>query len=148
MPLEQPGREIERDLQLTRIVAPFTGVVTGRKARLHRLVNAGDTAGSRRRVFEHYTPELLDGLLLISAASSVMSYALYTIWPTTVAKFGTESLLYTVPFVTYGIFRYLYLVRATETSEDPAQVLLTDRPLGVCIALYLLTVVVILYFRS
>jgi hypothetical protein len=53
-----------------------------------------------------------------------------------------------VPFVAYGIFRYLYLVRATETTEDPAQVLLTDRPLAWCVGLYLLTVVVILYYRT
>ena len=50
-----------------------------------------------------------------------------------------------MPFVAYGIFRYLHLVRATETTEDPAQVLLTDRPLGVCLGLYLLSVILILY---
>jgi hypothetical protein len=74
-----------------------------------------------------------------------MSYALYTIWPATVAKFNTESLLYTVPIVTYGIFRYLYLVRASESTEDPSQVLLSDRPLIICVLLYLVTVVLILY---
>ena len=63
------------------------------------------------------------------------------------AKFGTEALLYTVPFVAYGIFRYLFLVRVTESSEDPSQVLLTDRPLAGCVLLYLITVVVILYFK-
>jgi len=74
-----------------------------------------------------------------------MGYALYTIWPATVAKFETEALLYTVPFVAYGIFRYLYLLRATEATEDPSQVLLTDRPLAVCLGLYLLTVIFVLY---
>jgi hypothetical protein len=74
-----------------------------------------------------------------------MGYALYTIWPATVAKFNTEALLYTVPFVAYGIFRYLYLVRMAENTEDPSQVLLTDRPLGACVLLYMLSVVVILY---
>ncbi len=74
-----------------------------------------------------------------------MSYALYTIWPATVAKFHTESLLYTVPFVAYGIFRYLYLVRVSETSEDPSQVLLTDRPIGIVLVLYLAMVVFVLY---
>ncbi len=113
--------------------------------RKRELVNAGAEAGSRRRVFDHYTPELLDGLLLISASNSVIGYALYTIWPTTVAKFGTESLLYTVPLVTYGIFRYLYLVRASETAEDPSQVLLTDRPIAATVVLYLALVIAILY---
>ena len=77
-----------------------------------------------------------------------MGYALYTIWPATVAKFNTEALLYTVPFVTYGIFRYLYLVRDSESTEDPSQVLLTDRPLIVCVALYLVTIILILYARG
>ena len=93
-----------------------------------------------------YTPELLDGLLLVSASSALISYALYTIWPGTVAKFGTEALMFTIPFVTYGIFRYLYLVRTTEQGEDPAAVLLADAPLAICVALYVLAVLAILYW--
>ena len=116
--------------------------------RRRELANAGDGAAGQREVLDHYTTELLDGLLLVSAAASLMGYALYTIWPATVAKFGTDALLYTIPFVAYGIFRYLYLVRATETTEDPSQVLLTDRPLAWCLGLYLLSVVVILYHRA
>jgi len=96
-------------------------------------------------VLDQYTPELLDGLLMVSAAASLMGYALYTIWPATVAKFRTEALLYTVPFVAYGIFRYLYLVRAAESSEDPSHMLLADRPLAGCVVLYVIAVVLILY---
>jgi 4-hydroxybenzoate polyprenyltransferase len=128
------------------LVCTFFGALFLALAKRRReLANAGEDAGRRRVVLQHYTPALLDGLLIVSAASSIMSYALYTIWPATVAKFGTESLLYTVPFVTYGIFRYLYLVRASETTEDPSQVLLSDRPLILCVLLYLVTVVLILY---
>jgi hypothetical protein len=89
---------------------------------------------------------LLDGLLAVTAAASLIAYALYTIWPGTVAKFGTEALLYTVPFVAYGIFRYLYLVRATEHGEDPSLVLLGDGPLATCVGLYLVAVLAILYW--
>ena len=99
-------------------------------------------------MLEHYTPELLHGLLLVSAAASLMSYALYTIWPGTVAKFGTEALLYTVPLVAYGIFRYLYLVGGTDRTEDPALVLLSDRPMAVCVLAYLAAVVAVLYGRG
>ena len=113
--------------------------------RRREIVNAGEAATGQRDVLHHYSVELLDGLLLVSAASSLMGYALYTIWPATVAKFHTESLLYTVPFVAYGIFRYLYLVRVSHGTEDPSQVLLTDRPLAGCVLLYFLAVVVILY---
>jgi 4-hydroxybenzoate polyprenyltransferase len=128
------------------LVCTFFGALFLALAKRRReMANAGEDAGRRRAVLLHYTPALLDGLLVVSAASSIMSYALYTIWPATVAKFNTEALLYTVPFVTYGIFRYLYLVRASETTEDPSQVLLTDRPLIICVALYLVAVVLILY---
>jgi 4-hydroxybenzoate polyprenyltransferase len=128
------------------LVCTFFGALFLALAKRRReIANAGDSAASQRAVLDQYSPELLDGLLLISAATSLMGYALYTIWPATVAKFHTEALLYTVPFVAYGIFRYLHLVRATEATEDPSQVLLTDRPLGGCLLLYLVTVILILY---
>jgi 4-hydroxybenzoate polyprenyltransferase len=128
------------------LVCTFFGALFLALAKRRReIANAGEGAARQRAVLEHYTAELLDGLLLVSAAASLMAYALYTIWPATVAKFQTEALLYTVPFVAYGIFRYLYLVRATESTEDPSQVLLTDRPLGWCLGLYLLTVILVLY---
>jgi len=128
------------------LVCTFFGALFLALAKRRReIANAGEGATRQRAVLEEYTPELLDGLLMVSAAASLMGYALYTIWPATVAKFGTEALLYTVPFVAYGIFRYLHLVRATEATEDPSQVLLTDRPLGWCLGLYLLTVILILY---
>jgi 4-hydroxybenzoate polyprenyltransferase len=128
------------------LVCTFFGALFLALAKRRReIANAGEGASRQRAVLDAYSAELLDGLLLVSAAASLMGYALYTIWPGTVAKFQTEALLYTVPFVAYGIFRYLYLVRATEATEDPSQVLLTDRPLGWCLGLYLLTVILILY---
>ncbi len=128
------------------LVCTFFGALfLGLAKRRRELQNAGDDASRQRRVLEHYTPEFVDGLLLVSAAATVMGYALYTIWPSTVQKFGSEALLYTLPFVTYGVFRYLYLLRVSEVSEDPSQVLLTDRPMAGCVLLYLGVVVMILY---
>ena len=71
--------------------------------RQREIVNAGAGATQQRAVLAAYTPELLDRMLTIAAASTLMSYALYTIWPTTVAKFGTEQLIVTVPVVAYGV---------------------------------------------
>ena len=137
-----PGTELSPWL----LVCTFFGALfLGLAKRRREIANAGADAAARRAVLDHYTPELLDGLLLVSAAASLMGYALYTIWPATVAKFHTEALLYTVPFVAYGIFRYLYLVRVSENTEDPSQVLLSDRPLGVCVLLYVVAVGIILY---
>jgi 4-hydroxybenzoate polyprenyltransferase len=136
----------ETEISPWLLVCTFFGALFLALAKRRReLANAGASATGQRRVLEHYTPELLDGLLIVSAAASLMGYALYTIWPSTVAKFGTEALLYTVPFVAYGIFRYFYLVRASEGAEDPSQVLLGDRPMAGCVLLYLVTVIVILY---
>jgi len=109
---------------------------------------AGTQATRQREVLEAYTPALLDGLLMVSAACSVMGYALYTIWPATVAKFGTEALLDTVPFVAYGIFRYLYLVGVSDRAEDPSHVLISDRPMAICVLGYLAAVLIILYGRG
>jgi len=137
-----PGTELSPWL----LVCTFFGALfLGLAKRRREVVNAGGEAQQQREVLEHYSPALVEGLLLVSAATSLMGYALYTIWPATVAKFHTEALLYTVPFVAYGIFRYLYLVRVSESTEDPANVLLTDRPLAACVLLYLVAVLIILY---
>jgi 4-hydroxybenzoate polyprenyltransferase len=148
------GVELLRPLSPSTEISPWLLVCTFFGAlflalakRRRELANAGHDASSQRKVLQQYSAEMLDGMLLISAATSLMSYALYTIWPATVAKFQTQSLLYTVPFVAYGIFRYLFLVRVSETSEDPSQVLLSDRPLGITLLAYLAVVVFILYGR-
>ncbi len=107
--------------------------------------NAGTDASNQRAVLAEYTPELLDRMLTVSAATTLMSYALYTIWPATVAKVGSEALIVTVPLVAYGVFRYLHLVRVSETSEDPSQVLLTDRPIQATVALFMALAFWILY---
>ncbi|MCC6651860.1 MAG: decaprenyl-phosphate phosphoribosyltransferase [Candidatus Eisenbacteria bacterium] len=146
-------------VELLRAVAPdtllsqwllvctfFGALFLGVSKRRRELVNAGTHASEQRAVLRKYTPELLDVMLTVSAATTLMSYALYTMWPSTVEKFGTEALLYTVPFVAFGVFRYLHLVRVSETSEDPSAVLLTDRPIQATVVLFLCTVVWVLYF--
>ncbi|MEO5618357.1 MAG: decaprenyl-phosphate phosphoribosyltransferase [Candidatus Eisenbacteria bacterium] len=139
-----PGTALSKWL----LVCTFFGALFLALAKRRREIeNAGANAGEQRAVLLKYSAPLLDGLLMVTASASLMSYALYTIWPGTVAKFGSEALIYTVPLVAYGIFRYLYLTQASEKSEDPSQVLLTDRPMGVCVLLYLVSVVLVLYRR-
>jgi 4-hydroxybenzoate polyprenyltransferase len=131
------------------LVCTFFGALFLALAKRRReIANAGSgVAATQREVLSSYPPQLLDGMLLVSAAASLMGYALYTIWPATVAKFHTQALLYTVPIVAYGIFRYLYLVQVSEASEDPSAVLLGDTPIRTTVALYLAAVVFILYGR-
>lgn len=102
-------------------------------------------AGSHRSVLRHYSPYFLDQMIGIVTASTVMSYALYTISEETVRKFGTTRLIYTVPFVLYGIFRYLYLVHKKEEGGNPTRLAVSDIPLLVNIILWIATASFIIY---
>ena len=98
-----------------------------------------------RHSLEHYDERLLDQLISIIAAGTVVCYAIYTLAPETVAKFDTTRLSLTLPFVMFGIFRYLHLVYRRDLGERPEQVLLTDLPILIDLALYGATVMLILY---
>jgi hypothetical protein len=75
-----------------------------------------------------------------------MAYALYTLWPETIAKFGTHNLVYSVPFVLYGIFRYLYLIYKKEKGGSPEELLLTDTPLIIDLLFWILSLMAIIYY--
>jgi 4-hydroxybenzoate polyprenyltransferase len=103
-----------------------------------------EDAAGHRRVLEDYDPVLLDKLIGVCAAATIVSYSLYTVSPETVALHGTERLVATVPFVVYGMFRYLFLLHRRSGGGDPAIQLLTDRHLlGACCC-WLGTIVLIL----
>ncbi len=105
-------------------------------------------AGSHRASLMKYSLPLTDLIMSVTVGATVLSYALYTIWPDTVAKFGTDRLIYTVPFVAYGLFRYCYLVFQKGKGGNPAEALLADRPMGVNILLWLGAVLAILYVHG
>jgi 4-hydroxybenzoate polyprenyltransferase len=109
------------------------------------LVTLADGASGHRPSLAEYSPYLLDQMIGVVTASTLLAYAFYTIAPDTVAKFGTDRLLWTVPFPLYGIFRYLYLVHQREGGGNPSELLLTDRPLLACVALWGISVIAILY---
>lgn len=94
-----------------------------RRAELGAMEGRG---GSHRRVLDDYDPVLLDKLIGICAASAIVSYSLYTVSAETVAMHGTANLIYSVPFVVYGIFRYLFLLHRRAGGGDPAAALLRD----------------------
>jgi len=119
----------------------------GFSKRRHELTILETQANTHRSVLEHYSPYFLDQMIGIVTASTVMSYTLYTISEETVRKFGTNRLIYTMPFVLYGIFRYLYLVHKRVEGGNPTKVALTDVPLLVNIVLWILAVSIIIYGR-
>ena len=100
-----------------------------------------------RAALDGYDERLLDLLISMMGASSLVCYSIYTLWPETVAKFGTPWLGATIPFVVFGLFRYMDLVYRQEKGDRPEQILLTDLPLMADVALYGLTVLWILLFR-
>jgi len=109
------------------------------------LVALAGSAGAHRKSLAQYSPYLLDQMIGVVTASTLLAYAFYTIHPETVAKFGTDRLLWTVPFPLYGIFRYLYLVHQREGGGNPSDTLLDDRPILACVALWGLAVIAIVY---
>jgi 4-hydroxybenzoate polyprenyltransferase len=127
----------------TMLLALFLGF----SKRRHELVRLGQGAGAHRQVLEEYNPHFLDMMISIVTPSTVMSYALYTVSEETIQRFHTRGLLLTLPFVLYGIFRYLYLVYHENQGEDPTQSLLTDRPMVINLCLWALTIGVIIYWR-
>lgn len=115
--------------------------------RRHELLYLEGGGISHRSVLGKYSETLLDQMIAVATSSTVIAYCLYTIAPETVHKFGTHNLILTVPFVLYGIYRYLYLVYRKEEGGAPEKVLFTDVPLIIDIVLWLLSVVAVLYFR-
>jgi 4-hydroxybenzoate polyprenyltransferase len=113
--------------------------------RRHELTLLTDGAVSHRPILGEYTPYLLDQMIAVVTASTLIAYVFYTISPETEQKFGTHWLGLTVPFPLYGIFRYLYLVHQREGGGSPADLLLNDRPLLGCVTLWVLSVVLIIY---
>lgn len=99
-----------------------------RRAELLMLESAGTPdKASTRRVLDDYSPAMLEQYIAVSAACTVLSYGLYTVSPETVAAHGSTNLIYTLPFVVYGIFRYLFLLHHRAQGNDTARDLLTDR---------------------
>lgn len=127
-------------LVCTILLALFLGL----SKRRHELTLLAGAAAGHRRILEEYNPYLLDQMIGVVTASTLMAYIIYCTSPDTTERFGTTQLVLTTPFPIYGIFRYLYLVHQKGTG-NPSEVLLTDRPLVVCIALWGLAVVAIIY---
>ena len=113
--------------------------------RRHELTLLTEKAIDHRPILGDYTPYLLDQMISVVTASTLIAYAFYTISPETTAKFGTDLLSLTIPFPLYGIFRYLYLVHRRDKGGSPAELVINDRPLLFCVGLWALSVILIIY---
>jgi 4-hydroxybenzoate polyprenyltransferase len=113
--------------------------------RRHEFLTLDAEAARHRPILTEYSAGLLDQMIAVVTASTVTAYALYTMSPETVAKFGTRFLPATLPFVLYGIFRYLYLLYHRQLGGNPSELFLNDRALIVNGVLWIVAVVAIIY---
>ena len=128
-------------LSCTTLLALFLAL----SKRRHELVLLGDGAADHRRILEEYSPYLLDQMIAVVTASTLIAYTVFASSADTAQRLGTSHLGLTIPFVLYGIFRYLYLVHQKREGGSPAALLVSDRPLLACVGLWVATVAVLLY---
>jgi decaprenyl-phosphate phosphoribosyltransferase len=116
--------------------------------RAHELRVAGERGGVQRDVLEAYHPKVLDALLHVLAALTVLTYAAYTQSPHALDFFGTRSLMFTVPFVGFGIYRFLRITGRKADAESPTESMLKDRLFLLNLLLYAITIVFIIYYSG
>jgi len=141
------GGAVAIDVPVSRwilLVAYLLALYLALGKRRSELALLGDEAGHHRVVLGHYTLPLVDQAISVVLGATVLAYALYTVAPDTVAKVGSEGLMATVPIVLYGLFRYLYLLHKHELGGSPTRALLTDRPLLICVVVWLAVAAVVI----
>lgn len=126
----------------TFLLALFLGFAKRR----HELILLEARATDHRASLKEYSPYFLDQMIAVVTASTVVAYAIYTVSPEVREKLGTDKLYLTIPFVLFGIFRYLYLVHQREEGGNPTQILLSDRPMLIDVLLWIGTAAILLYW--
>jgi 4-hydroxybenzoate polyprenyltransferase len=143
-------RAVSGALVLNVYISPWLYIVTflgalflGLCKRRHELRLLAHDATAHRRILAEYSQQLLDQMISIVTASTIMAYSLYTFTSDNFLR--THLMMLTIPHVLYGLFRYLYLVYCRDQGGSPEEVLLRDRPLRLAILLWLATATVILW---
>ena len=113
--------------------------------RRHEVLLLGDDAKDHRGILDEYGSKFLDQMIAVVTTATVMGYILYTVDSQTIQKFGTDKLIYTAPFVLFGIFRYLYLVYQKNEGGRPEQLLIDDLPLLIAIILWIISAIIVIY---
>jgi len=112
--------------------------------RRHELTLLEENAYEHRIILREYSPYLLDQMIGVVASATLVAYTIFTLSDVTIEKFG-RSMILTVPFVLYGIFRYLYLVHRQDAGGQPEETLLTDPPLQIAILGYGIVSLLVIY---
>ncbi len=126
----------------TMFISLFLGVMK-RHSELEQITEREITP--TRKVLAEYSLTFTNQMATVAAAGVIICYALYTVSQRTVSVFGTENLIYTTPFVVFGIFRFMYLEYLNQKGENTTQIMLTDLPMIITVILYAATTVLIVY---
>ncbi|MBI9048270.1 MAG: decaprenyl-phosphate phosphoribosyltransferase [Anaerolineaceae bacterium] len=136
--------EVERFSPWLYVVATLISlyIVLGKRRSELNLIS--NTTNEQRPVLDGYTIPFLDQLISIISATTIISYSLYTFSAPNVP--ANHTMMLTIPFVIYGIFRYLHIMQVQCKGDTPEEIFLHDRPLQIVMALWAFTVVLIFYF--
>jgi len=115
--------------------------------RQEEITSLQENAGSHRKVLKEYETGFLQHIPYVLVSSTIVCYMLYTVSPEAMHKFGSKNLIYTTPFVIYGLFRYVFIAYEKKKGADPTQVLFQDLPTVLNIILWLVTVGLIIYIK-
>ena len=115
--------------------------------RRHELGLLEESASAQRQVLDHYSPVFLDQMINVVTSSTVLAYALYVISPETVERFGSRDLIFTMPMVLFGVFRYLYLIYQRPGERNPTEAFVSDGPFLINLFVWGLAVTWIIYAR-
>ncbi|MCS7053887.1 MAG: decaprenyl-phosphate phosphoribosyltransferase [Ignavibacterium sp.] len=135
--------QISSWLILSTIFISLFLAVMKRRSELKRFENESEKR--TRKVLESYSIDFTDQMATVAASGLITCYALYTVAERTVNVFGTEDLIYTTPFVVFGIFRFMYLEYINQKGENTTEIILTDIPTIMNVILYLITCIAIIY---
>lgn len=134
---------VERFSPWLYVVTTLFALYIGFGKRRAELTLLAEGANDHRRVLDGYSIPFLDQLITIVSGTTIVAYSLYTFSAPNLPS--NHSMMLTIPFVLYGIFRYLYLIKIEESGGAPEEILLTDRPLQATILLWALTILIIFY---
>ncbi len=123
----------------------FLALFLALSKRRHEVVLLEKGAGEHRSVLEHYSLYYLDQMILLVAGGALLTYTIYTCSAEVIERFDTDKLYVTVPFVVFGLFRYLYLIHQKQSGGDPSKALIKDVPLGTTVVLWALACGILIY---
>ena len=140
---------IHVQLSYWMLFTTFTvSLIIGFGKRRHESELLKEDAKEHRINLKHYNKNLLDILIMISTSLTIISYTLYTMDHEVTSKFGTGGLIFTVPFVIYGLFRYLLLIYYKEKGGSPEELVVTDIGIILSVCFWFLTLMIQIYFKD